>query len=310
LTVDVYDEKSLDAFCAGCDVIVNCTGPSWVIKDRVIQASIKKGCHYIDPGIWYDKEGRYGKEFERKGKTGLLYAGWIPGISGLLPRYVYAEALKRFDRVTGLDEYLGDRSVWSPNASHDVIYHYVRDIEPGYFREGRWVKKFGLYSVLGAKIYEHPGNIGRYVVTPVEATELVEFAAESRIPHIRCYAGIAGLGTIIRITYIRYSSISDEKAVKILMSAFKNEADRYGPGGAVSCVLTGIKDGKKKSIAANVVEADTVWLTGACTVLALRMLVGNRVKGKGLRFFCDAVDPAEFFRELDAIGVKTNIVEK
>ncbi len=304
--VDIDDRDSLIRFCRACKLVINCAGPSWIIKDRVIQVASECGCDYIDPGIWVDKDDTYTHVFQNKGLTGMLYAGWIPGISGLLPRHLFQKAMKRMDSIQSLTVYLGDRSVWSHNAMLDALYHFVREVNPGYFQNGHWISRSGTYAMLGSKIYKHPGDIGRYLVTPVDAFELQNLAKETRLPRIGCYAGIAGLSTILKVMYIRYLRISDDQAVKILTNAFVQESRKHGTGGAVSCIACGKTNGKKAILSMYVCEKDTVWLTSIATVVAAGLLVQRKMKTKGLGLFCDMVAPDDFFKALEAYGVVCN----
>ncbi len=197
--------------------------------------------------------------------TGCLYTGWIPGISGLLPRLLYDEAVKSMDSIDELNVFLGDRSVWSENASLDIIYHFVRGMEPGYFKKGKWIPRLGINTLTGAIIFEHPGNIGRCIVTPVNALELTGLAQETKISKVGCYAGIAGLATILKVAFIRYSKISDVEAVKILRGVLQNENVKYGSGDAISAVIKGKKNSNNAYMKAGLFAKDTVWLAGVAT---------------------------------------------
>lgn len=48
LRVDVCDSQSLDDFCARCAVVVNAAGPVCELRDRVAQAALRAGTHYVD----------------------------------------------------------------------------------------------------------------------------------------------------------------------------------------------------------------------------------------------------------------------
>lgn len=304
--VDIYDGNELEVFCEGCALIINCTGPSWMIKDRVIKYALKAGCDYVDPGIWHDKSNLYKRSFEKRGLTGLLYAGWVPGLTGLLPRYLYNIGKESLDSIQSLNVYCGDRSSWSASASHDILYHFIRGIQPGLFENGQWSAKSALYAIWGSEYYEHPGNFGRLFVNPGYTAELERLSREAKIPRMGSYIGCSGIVGNLKLFGIRHIKISDEKAVATLMGTIKKETDRHGPGGAVSSVLKGRKNGKKVRISASVFDSDTIRLTGLCTALAARMLLENKIHGKGLKFLCDAVEPAAFFKGLEAQGIKVN----
>lgn len=304
--VDIYNENEMELFCEGCELIINCTGPSWIIKDQVIKYALKAGCHYVDPGIWHDSTNLYKRSFEKRGLTGLLYAGWVPGLTGLLPRHLYNIGKESLDSIQSLNVYCGDRSSWSANASHDILYHFIRGVQPGLYENGHWSKKSALYAIWGSKYYEHPENFGRLFVNPGYTAELEGLSREAKIPRMGSYIGCAGiLGNLI-LFGIRHLNVSDENAVATLMRIIKKENDRHGPGGVVSSVLMGRKNGKKVRIKASVFNSDTIRVTGLCTAMATRMLLENKINSTGLKFLCDAVEPAVFFKGLQEQGIRIN----
>src|SRR6516165_5423358 len=44
--VDARDAGSLERFCDGCSIVVNCAGPVMLLQDRVAQAAFRTRCHY------------------------------------------------------------------------------------------------------------------------------------------------------------------------------------------------------------------------------------------------------------------------
>lgn len=104
---DAGDPVSLRDFCAASDVVVNCAGPSRLLMDRVAVAAIQGGARYVDVGgddPVYDRMSRPSAP-----DTGcvVLSAGMIPGLTGLLPRYLAGLGFTEVDRLT--------------------VYHGVRD---------------------------------------------------------------------------------------------------------------------------------------------------------------------------------------
>lgn len=111
--VDFNDTPALARFARGCDVLLNCAGPSWRVADRAAQAALKADAHYVDaagdihldPALW-------------RGRSAVLGAGLQPGLTGLLPRWLAAQG---FTRVQGLTSYFGLRDQFTAVAADDFL---------------------------------------------------------------------------------------------------------------------------------------------------------------------------------------------
>ena len=111
--VDVTDAASLAAFVRGCDVLLNCAGPAWRLKDLAAQAALRADTHYVDaagdrrldPAQW-------------RGRCAVLGAGLQPGLTGLLPRWLAAHA---FTQVRELTSYFGLRDQFTDVAADDFL---------------------------------------------------------------------------------------------------------------------------------------------------------------------------------------------
>ncbi|GAB7529032.1 saccharopine dehydrogenase NADP-binding domain-containing protein [Pseudomonas sp. 3A(2025)] len=112
-TVDLNDAPALAAFACGCEVLLNCAGPSWRVADRVAQAAMKADAHYVDaagdinldPTPWHRR-------------SAVLGAGLQPGLTGLMPRWLAAQA---FTGVRGLSSYFGLRDHFTAVAADDFL---------------------------------------------------------------------------------------------------------------------------------------------------------------------------------------------
>jgi hypothetical protein len=110
---DFNDTPALARFARGCDVLLNCAGPSWRVADRAAQAALKADAHYVDaagdihldPALW-------------RGRSAVLGAGLQPGLTGLLPRWLAAQG---FTRVQGLTSYFGLRDQFTAVAADDFL---------------------------------------------------------------------------------------------------------------------------------------------------------------------------------------------
>ncbi|TDE56532.1 hypothetical protein E1295_10215 [Nonomuraea mesophila] len=114
--LDLDDPESMDRFCSGCHTVLNCAGPSYLILDALARAALRGGADYVDVS---------GDEpvHERLSVLGLasrravLSAGVLPGLSGLIPRWMAAG----FDRVDALTTYIGGLERCSPGSATDMI---------------------------------------------------------------------------------------------------------------------------------------------------------------------------------------------
>lgn len=115
--VDIYDDDSLDKFCDGCDIILNCTGPAGIVKERVAVAAGKMGIPYVDTAdvILVDKSIR---DALPQNSVYVAGAGYVPGLGGLLIKYI---SEKLFDRVDKVKCYQVGKQCFSSIAFTDIV---------------------------------------------------------------------------------------------------------------------------------------------------------------------------------------------
>ncbi len=112
--VDVEDDKSLETFLNGCELVINCAGPSHRTSARVAQMCISKGCHCIDVGMGKNLKISDGSPHD----TAIIYdAGATPGLSGLLPRWLAGS----FDKVDHLSVYVGALGRFTASGAEDYL---------------------------------------------------------------------------------------------------------------------------------------------------------------------------------------------
>ncbi|WP_019548764.1 saccharopine dehydrogenase NADP-binding domain-containing protein [Streptomyces sulphureus] len=111
--VDLEDSASLAGFLRGCDLLVNCAGPSVRTSQRVAFASLLSGCHIVDAGAGELEAVRPAVG----GRTVLCSAGALPGMTGLLPRHLAGH----FDSVHGLTSYAGVLDRFTATGAEDYL---------------------------------------------------------------------------------------------------------------------------------------------------------------------------------------------
>ncbi len=111
VAVDLDRDESLTAFVQGCTVVVNCAGPSHRSAERVARAALAAGAHHVDAGG--------GEALVDAGeRTALFAAGALPGLSGLLPRWL---ASSDFETVHTLTAYAGVLDRFTATGAEDFL---------------------------------------------------------------------------------------------------------------------------------------------------------------------------------------------
>lgn len=138
--VDVDDVNSLKSFCSMCDLVINCAGPSYLIKDKVAKVAALSQTPYIDAfGC--------GKTIElcklNKGMN-IVGVGFIPGISGMIIKEL---AIKGSEKDL-YELYHGGEEIGGKAALMDIVKssldHYVK---PGYSLENGELIKHNNFDV-------------------------------------------------------------------------------------------------------------------------------------------------------------------
>lgn len=112
--VDIEDDRSLESFLKGCELIVNCAGPSHRTAARVAEMCSAKGCHHVDAGV---DQGLERMRETPHGTVALYAAGATPGLSGLLPRWL----AKYFDKVDAMLYFTGALDRFTASAAEDYL---------------------------------------------------------------------------------------------------------------------------------------------------------------------------------------------
>jgi saccharopine dehydrogenase-like NADP-dependent oxidoreductase len=304
--VDIYDEKSLFDFCEPCSVIVNCAAPSSRVLDTVIKGALRTGSHYVDPAGGLDTLIPYSSEFDRANLTGLLYTGWVPGITGLALHHVYSLARESLDTIDSVNVYCEDRSAWSEEAFVDIVEEMLRGAPSGVFQRGVWKDQ---NLIRATRTYEFPAPIGKRTVYAMHSHELEGLAKESEIPEMGMYAGMVGFWVMLQALFIKMLGRDPEKAARRLRRAWVKAGESLGEDGIVVAEAAGEKQGRDARVRISFYTKESYFVTGAPAALSVRAILEDWVRKKGLNVLCDAVDSARFLAELAKSGVTYEIAE-
>jgi hypothetical protein len=116
MRVDVDDPAGLYRFCLGCDIVLNCAGPATRIGARVAVAAAAADANYVDAA---GDDTLYASVREATGdRIAIVSAGFHPGLSELLPRYLAASLPTRQRRMT---VWHGGRDRFAPASAIDFL---------------------------------------------------------------------------------------------------------------------------------------------------------------------------------------------
>ncbi|HEV2999387.1 MAG TPA: saccharopine dehydrogenase NADP-binding domain-containing protein [Solirubrobacteraceae bacterium] len=311
--VDVFDDRSLAALCADCDVVVNCAGPSAAVRDRVARAAVAAGAHYVDPGGDEEVVAALVDSWREPADRGLscvFYAGWIPGLSGVLVRWVDGVARSRGVRVSALDLFCGDSNVWSETGFEDALSLFSRYPGPYSYAGGRVVSR-RLAQPSAWRRVALPAPIGRRLAFMCFMSELRQFARES---DANVASWVAPLGSPLTGAAMAAGAAMvgprPRLAARLLRAATARDArsGRAGSGvGVLAARATGRLGGRPASVSATVVERRHYLVTGVACAIGVRMLLDGRLSARGCRYLCDVVDPAAFVDELARRGIVAHL---
>lgn len=304
--LDILDAHSLDDFCSRCSIIVNCAGPVMVLEDRVAQAAFRARCHYIDAaGMSIVKERMlpHSREIEDLGLSFVVSAGWMPGLSELLPVYADAKARAQMDTVESLTVYFGDSGEWSTSALRDG-YWYIRQTglrSPGFFRKGVLARAKTSEASRRVDLGD-PIGPGRFALFFTH--ELAEVGHRLNDIDVFTYSYLSGFRTAMAATLTALLPVPEAMGVRFLRNVFRR--NRLPVDGFVAAQILGRSQGRRLALTAQIVYRDRrdYWIHALALATVARLVSEYRSVRAGVHFLADAVDSIAFMAELRKAGVE------
>jgi hypothetical protein len=303
--LDALDSRSLEDFCSGSSIIVNCSGPLKALEDRVAQVALRRRCHYIDPGGFSFVKERlllHNREIADLGLSFVLSAGWIPGISEILPVYADAQARTRMDTIESVAVYFGDGSVWSTTALRDGVW-YIRHAlrSPGYFHKGERVRAKAFQAYPWADL---GGCLGSARFSMFSGPELEE--AGRRLNHCDffAYSYLAGFRVMLAGALVALLPLPERWGVRLVHNVFRSA--RLPVGGFVVARASGRSQGRRLTLKVQSFydEGRQYWANGIVPAVLARMLSESKGVNAGVHFLADAIEPITFMTELRESGLE------
>jgi hypothetical protein len=276
-----------------------------VLEDRVAQAALRRRCHYIDPGGFSFVKERllpHRREIGDLGLSFILSAGWLPGVSELLPVYADAQARTEMDTVESVAVYFGDGSEWSTTALRDGVWYISHALRsPGHFHKGERVRAnpFRAYprTDLG-------GRLGSSRFCMYCAPELDEVGRRLNHSDFFAYSYLAGFRVVIAGVLVGFLPLPERWGVRLVRSVFRSA--RLQVGGFLVARATGSSQGRRLAFTVQSFydEQRQYWANGLAPAILARMVSESKGVNAGVHFLADAVDPIAFITGLRKSGLE------
>ena len=303
--VDIRDARSLQDFCGRSSIVVNCGGPVCELQDLVAQAALRTRSHYVDvAGLTLVREGMmpHQQEVGDRGLSCVVSAGWLPGMSELLPAYSLALAKTRMDAVQSMTIHFGDSGEWSNNALRDAAW-YLRKFgrrRPRYIHNGRWVRA-RLSEVLVETDIGSP--MGRCLFSMSCLPEMAELISRFKGCDVRAYFYLPSRRTAVAGSLIALLPMPISLAVRILRPALRARSLPVGGFNVVEirgrCESRDVSQCHQLSFE----RGREYWMNAVVAATVARLISEGRGVKPGVHFLVDAVDPIAFVEELRRAGV-------
>jgi hypothetical protein len=288
--VDVWDPASLARFCAGCRVVVNCAGPSYRVLDRVALAALAAGADYVDPGGDAPVQRRLASlNLASRGRTAVLCAGLMPGLTGLLPRWLAGQG---FTRATQLTAYVGLVDRLTPIGAAE----YLLSLGGGHGEsQAAWCSGSRVSRALAPlSEVELPFFPDRVNAHPYLSLEAERLACALGLDGVRWYNVFDGGGQMLTaLSRLQGAMMGqadlDAAAAELAQAA---ELDLFGraPYQLLVFQLDGEAGGRSLTRTVVLRGTDTYALTGSVTAMAVRELLDGHIAA-GVHYAADALDP-------------------
>ncbi|MEU3183955.1 saccharopine dehydrogenase NADP-binding domain-containing protein [Streptomyces sp. NPDC006923] len=286
----------LSAFTDGCDIVLNCAGPTYRLRATVASAALAAGAHCVDvagddPAA---EDLRAAGDPARDGRTVVLSAGALPGLSSLLPRWLARQGL---DSATGLTAYCGGLEPCSPTVARDLMLSLTSGGADGAaygeplaaVRGGRRVPR----ALRAAEDTERDGFPGRVAVQPYLSGESERLATGLGLDRLDWYNVHPGsqVRNLLSLLPARLAAGTDPEdlADRLILAAGLDLAGRT-PYYVMDFELSGTVSGQPATAGLTLRAASSYRLTAAVGALAVDAVLRAAVP-PGVHFACDVLDP-------------------
>ncbi|MFF2523476.1 saccharopine dehydrogenase NADP-binding domain-containing protein [Streptomyces liangshanensis] len=304
---DATAPDGLRAFTEGCDIVLNCAGPTYLLRATVASAALAAGAHCVD--VAGDDPAaedllKHGDP-ARDGRTVVLSAGALPGLSSLLPRWLAGQGL---DHASALTAYCGGLETCSPTVARDLVLSLTSGGADGAaygealaaVRGGRRAPR-ALRTAEDAEHHAFPGRVALQPYLSGESERLATTLGLDRLDWYNVHPGPA-VRALLPLLPGSLAAGDDpaERAARLIRAAGLDLAGRR-PYYVMDFSVTGTASGRPATAGLTLRAASSYRLTATVGALAVDAVLRAGVP-QGVHFACDVLDPGAVVRHLRSHG--------
>ncbi|MDA3630842.1 saccharopine dehydrogenase NADP-binding domain-containing protein [Saccharopolyspora sp. WRP15-2] len=282
--VDIDETESLEEFCTGAHLVLNCAGPSYRILDTVAKAASAAGAHYVDVAGDVPAFRALGSTFGDR--VAVFSAGLMPGLTGLLPRLIAGPG----DR---LDIHVGGAVGMTPASAADILLAQGPDFGESLalWRGGAVVPR-SLAPLRSVQPAGFPEPVDAMPFLPTESTRM---AADLSLDELRFYTAYASeaIPTTLAMAWADDPEFRDDY-IELLTQAAKSDLRERDPY-YVLTALVPTATGAPPSLTLR--TCDPYQLSGVVAALTAEAVLQEKIS-PGVHFADSALEPADIAEAL------------
>lgn len=321
------------------DLVVN-AGPPWV-NVPVMEACCQAGVSYLDTSVAtdlcspgqqvpeaYDPQWAFCERFAQRGITGILGAGFDPGVVSIFCAYAKKHLFDTIETIDVMDVNAGNHGrKFATNFDPETNLLEIQG-DSFYWEDGRW-HRVPCHSRMREFDFPEVGRFKIYSMAHDEVRSLVEFIPARRVEfwmgfgenYLKYFNVLRDVGMLSPepVTTSDGITVAPLKVLKALLPEPTSLAPDYTGKTCIGSLVEGVNDGKRRKVflynicdhkkCYEEIESQAIsYTTGVPAVTAALLYFDKKWYGPGL-FNVEQLDPDPYLELMPSVGLTWDIQE-
>ncbi|UXV32322.1 saccharopine dehydrogenase NADP-binding domain-containing protein [Mammaliicoccus sciuri] len=281
VTVSLDSVDDLKQFINGCDIVVNCTG---YYNKYIIECCSEYHAHYVDTSGELNlvhSELELDEQLKNKRLSAVQFVGVNPGLTEVLIAYC-----KACSNVEELELYFSGVGILSKSA----VLEMIETSEPPYSYSQMYIKNGNPerldYMMKEANLMD---NERPFNCVPIINHHFINCIQHNNISKAYFYNAFADKNIIYNMVEAKllHQNNQSEKAISILMDAFKNDNSDYETYTLIKLIINNKED--------VIIQSKLDWndLTAISVYYTVHLMMNEHIKEYGIKALYEAIDVNE-----------------